>query len=177
MPLPLVVPVILGSLAAGGGLTAWLLESDDEWADATVFNTRMSEIHMGILQLNELLAQCKPIHTSDNKSTLQSWRDFVKSWAGFYRDVGKLTFDPDSQTIAEGKRKAAQLQKWLDGYKALCGGKLPAGSMTLTLPDAKPKSDNSFWTMAIGGAIAAAGIYWLTRPPSYHFDVSNVTEK
>jgi hypothetical protein len=132
MPAPLVVaaiPWILGALA-GGALTAWATGSDDEWKDKDVFNSRMRDLQLGILQLNTLLAQ----QTKLDAPTRKMWADYVKLWSAYYRDIGTLTFfGPSASEISESKRFADLLSKWI-AYYAKTFGPLPTGMMPASTP-------------------------------------------
>jgi hypothetical protein len=165
------VPIVLGALG-GGTLMEWARAPDDDWSDADVFNSRMRSIHMGTLQQNELFAKCEGIHTPDNAGTLREWRDYVKLWSAFYKDVGTVSLAPNIQKIKEAKRLASILHTWIGNYAELCGGKLPVGELAITLneapmgpPEGKPPL--SFWEkFAIGAAIGAGGLYAFTHFPS-----------
>lgn len=156
MPIPAVaIPWILGALG-GGTLWAWVSSSDDEWAHADVFNSRMREIHTGILQLNNIIAKCGPI--TGKKSEIDAWRTFVTLWSQFYRDIGTVTFAPSSEVILEARHHASTLAKWLDIYKQLCGP-LPSGLMPADTPAPNTKKPMHWSQLIIWAVVIATGGY------------------
>jgi hypothetical protein len=156
MPVPVIAYYVLtglgGYLLAQGDLVRWLAGSDDEWSDAEVFNARMRQIHTGILQLNELFAKCKVLHTPDKAAELTSWKTFVTLWAQYYKEVGSKYFDPNENQIVESKNFATNLAKWIDVYSHLCGP-VPTGLKQPETVSQKPASSWGtwlLWAVAIG---------------------------
>lgn len=145
------IPWILGALG-GGLLMQWAGESDDEWGDSEVFNSRMREIHVGILQLNTLISKCKTM-TAD----VDSWRQLVNLWSQFYREIGSVWLDPSDSAIFEAKRFAARLAQFIDAYQVNCG-ELPTGMMPVNVEKKPPKSP---WIGVVLGLGAIGGAAWI----------------
>lgn len=157
MPAPLVVatlPYILAALG-GGTLYAWATASDDEWSSSTAFNSRMRQIHVAMLQLNDLYAKCPQMHEKAHEGDLNAWRSFMVLWHKFYQETGKPFFGPSASVIAEARNFASSLSKWLEVYPAICGASLPTGLSPIP-PPAPPKSTG--WGSIIIGSVALATV-------------------
>lgn len=156
MPGPLVaaIPWVLSALG-GGALSLWATSSDDEWRDVNVFNSRMRQIQLGILQLNTVIAQCPAEKLDANGRKV--WKDFVLVWSGFYRDVGRKVFSADKDEVSEAKRFAAQLNQWIGLVAQKCGP-LPTGLMPAL--DKPPESPLNPWGKIIlyGLGITTGGV-------------------
>lgn len=152
MPLPLVaIPWIIGALG-GGLLTAWAMDSNDVWDDAEVFNSRMLEIHTGILQLNRLFSTCQAF--KDRPDTVIAWKQFIVLWTTYFRNVGNVWFSPSDAEIAEAKRFAQKLALYIDTYKNMCG-EIPTGMMPIADPD-QPRPPMTWQGVALGIGISIA---------------------
>lgn len=140
LPLLYLVPTLL---AAGGAAWEWLrTENDPAWADKTVFNDRMRQLHTHILNLNTVFGQCKTFMR--NKSQLNAWRAFKSNWSKFYAEVGKREyFDPNASQISNAKLYTSQLAQWVDVLNQLpeCKGQAPATPSPATVPPATPLDD------------------------------------
>ena len=155
MPIPLApaIPWVLSALG-GGALWEWVTGEDDEWADADVYNARMRDLHSGILQLNDLIARCKALHSNPE---LASWRAYVQNFGKFYSDVGKRFFDPPQSLIDETRRQASILAQWLDKYEQVCGS-IPTG-ITEILPKPKPaETDTLKVALGVGTALGIVAL-------------------
>jgi hypothetical protein len=140
MPLPLIY-VVPGLLAAGAAAWEWLRpENDPAWADNNVFNDRMRQLHSHILDLNSAFAACKRFMS--NKQQVAAWRNFKSNWSNWYKDTGRLYFDPNDAEISNAKLYTTQLAKWVDILKDFpeCHG-IAITPPKDTPPGAKPSTD------------------------------------
>lgn len=158
MPVPLIALAyaVPAALAAGAAAWEWLRPGKDpEWDDKTVFNDRMRQLHTGIQNLNDALAQCKGFMTTTGE--LSAWRTYKANWTKYYGDVGKLEYlGPSSAQIANAKQYASQLIHWVEILKAHkeCLALAPPGP---AIPPPPPPGDElPSWALpaAIGAALA-----------------------
>lgn len=151
IPLLYLVP---GLLAAGAAAWEWVrTENDPQWADKTVFNDRMRQLHSHILNLNTVFAACKTFMAS--KAQLTAWRAFKTNWSKFYAEVGQKTyFDPNASQIANAKLYTSQLAQWVDTLNSLPECKGQQTPSPATVPSPTPLDD-----ARIDGTLRALG--WL----------------
>ncbi len=127
MPIPLIYPLVIGGMAAGAALQAWLGQAEDAWEDKNTFNARVAELHGFALALNNGFAGCKPFMS--NAAQLAAWRNVRDGFGKWYGEVGTLTtFDPSDSEVAQAKDYAAKFYFWNSEYERLkCGGHISGG--------------------------------------------------
>lgn len=161
MPVPFIALAYLvpGLIAAGGVAWEWMRpEKDPEWADKTVFNDRMRQLQTHLLDMNKALSAC-PSFTK-NSANLSAWRNFLKNWSAWYKEVGKLEyFAPNDSQISNAKLYTSQLIHWVETLKTYKECVSPANAAPPTVPP--PPDSVPDWVVPAALGVAAA--LYLTR--------------
>ena len=162
MPIPLIYPLLIGGVAAGAALQAWLGATEDAWDDKNTFNARVAEMHGFALALNNGLAGCQAFMS--HPAQLAAWRNVRDGFGKWYSEVGTLTtFDPSDSEIAQAKDYASKFYFWNTEYERLkCGDHISGAGGKDPYAQNDPIPSQTDWApiikwAAIGIGLAYAG--------------------
>lgn len=184
------VPVIVGTAAAAtaiGGLMALIQNAlDDDWADATVFQSHAREIHSAMLAIqcivggsepgkpivdtlgNEICKGGMPRACNLSQSLLLEWRALRDGFSVFWAETADSYFGPSNAQALRLKGYAREFHAFYVKIATLCkkqGAELPGAP---GLPEQEPPAEAPpwlKWTVVGVGIVSVAYVarLFLTR--------------